>query len=83
MKKKNSKGKKLLFSFKTSDDVFNYVKKPVERLEGKTKTSLVVDEKLWQDFSIVVIRKEGNRKKNDVIVEFIKDYVKKNGGMQK
>lgn len=47
---------------------------------GKTKTSLVVDEQLWQDFSIVVIRKEGNRKKNDVIVGFIKDYVKKNGG---
>jgi hypothetical protein len=50
---------------------------------GIVKTSLIVDDKLWQDFSIIVIKKEGNRKKNDVMVELIKEYVKKNGGMQK
>ena len=31
---------------------------------GKVKTSLVVDENLWKDFSIIVIQNEGNRKKN-------------------
>ena len=47
---------------------------------GKVKTSLVVDENLWKDFSITVIQNKGNRKKNDVIIELIKDYIKKNGG---
>lgn len=50
---------------------------------GTTKTSLIVDEKLWQDFSIIVIKERGIGKKNEVIIELIKDYVKKNGGMQK
>jgi hypothetical protein len=50
---------------------------------GNMKTSLIVDDKLWQDFSIIVIKKEGIGKKNNVLVELIKEYVKENGGMQK
>jgi len=50
---------------------------------GNMKTSLIVDDKLWQYFSIIVIKKEGIGKKNNVLVELIKEYVKENGGMQK
>lgn len=44
----------------------------------KIKTSIAVDEDLWKEFSIIVIKKEGHRKKNKVIEKLIKNYVKKN-----
>jgi len=50
---------------------------------GKIKTSINIDENLWKDFSIAVLQKEGGRKLSDVIETLIKQYIKKNGGMQK
>lgn len=50
---------------------------------GKIKTSINIDENLWKDFSIAVLQKEGGRKLSDVIENLIKQYIKKNGGMQK
>ena len=38
------------------------------------KTTINLPEKTWKDFSIKVIREQGGRKKNDVIVELIKKY---------
>lgn len=47
--------------------------------EGKTvKTSLEIDEDLWNKFSIAVIQKEGNKKKKAVIEKLIKQYVDTN-----
>ena len=46
------------------------------------KTTVEVEEDLWRCFSILVLREKGERKKNEVIVEMIKNYVKqrlKNG----
>jgi metal-responsive CopG/Arc/MetJ family transcriptional regulator len=43
-----------------------------------TKTTIDIDDELWKKFSIAVIQKHGNRKKNDVVAELIKEYVKKN-----
>ena len=50
---------------------------------GKIKTSINIDENLWRDFSVAVLQKEGGRKLSDVIESLIKQYIKKNGGMQK
>lgn len=44
---------------------------------GKIKTTINIDEKVWEDFSVIVIRGEGHRKKNEVIERLIKEYVKK------
>jgi len=44
------------------------------------KTTINVDARLWQDFSIKVIKCEGYRKKNDVIEELIREYVEKKRG---
>lgn len=46
----------------------------------KTKTSIEIDEELWKEFSILVIQKEGYRKKNEVIEKLVKGYVVKNKG---
>nr|QNO53781.1 hypothetical protein JMICBFOL_00030 [Methanosarcinales archaeon ANME-1 ERB6] len=47
--------------------------------EGKkVKTSLEIDEDLWNKFSIAVIQKEGNKKKKAVIEKLIKQYVDTN-----
>lgn len=43
----------------------------------KVKTSLDIDEDLWNGFSIAVIQKEGNKKKA-VIERLIKQYVDNN-----
>ena len=46
---------------------------------GKSiKTTINIDEDLWKKFSIIVIGEKGLRKKNDVIVELIKEYVERN-----
>ncbi len=50
---------------------------------GKIKTSVNIDENIWKDFSVIVLQKEGGRKLSDVIESLIKQYIKKNGGMQK
>ena len=50
---------------------------------GKIKTSINIDEQVWKDFSIAVLQKGGGRKLSDVIETLIKQYIKKNGGMQK
>ena len=49
---------------------------------GKTKTSMNIDEQVWNDFRVIVLQKEGGRKLSDVIETLIKQYIKKNGGMQ-
>jgi metal-responsive CopG/Arc/MetJ family transcriptional regulator len=44
---------------------------------GKSvKTTINMDEELWKKFSIKVIQEKGGRKKNDVIEELIKQYLK-------
>ncbi|MDE1845521.1 MAG: hypothetical protein KGI10_09390 [Thaumarchaeota archaeon] len=40
------------------------------------KTTINMDEELWKKFSIKVIQEKGGRKKNDVIEELIKKYLK-------
>lgn len=40
------------------------------------KTTINIDEDLWKKFSIKVIEEHGGRKKNDVIEELIKKYLK-------
>jgi metal-responsive CopG/Arc/MetJ family transcriptional regulator len=42
---------------------------------NSVKTTINIDKKLWQDFSIKVIKEKGGRKKNDVIVELIRKYL--------
>lgn len=39
------------------------------------KTTINIDKKLWEDFSIKVIRDKGGRKKNDVIAELLRQYL--------
>lgn len=44
---------------------------------GKSvKTTINMDEELWKKFSIKVIQEKGGRKKNDVIEELVKKYLK-------
>ena len=43
------------------------------------KTTLEVDDDLWKRFSILVLREKGERKKNQVISQLIKDYVERSG----
>ncbi|MEM1582661.1 MAG: hypothetical protein QXK89_09165 [Candidatus Bathyarchaeia archaeon] len=38
------------------------------------KTTIEVDDDLWKRFSMLVLREKGERKKNQVIAELIKDY---------
>jgi len=40
------------------------------------KTTIDIPEELWKKFSIKVIEEYGGRKKNDVIEELIKKYLK-------
>ena len=48
-------------------------------MEGKkVKTTISLDEKLWTDFSVLVLQKHGGRKKNDIIEQLIRDYVNNN-----
>lgn len=48
-------------------------------MEGKKiKTTISIDEKLWTDFSVLVLQKHGGRKKNDVIEHLLKDYIEEN-----
>lgn len=47
---------------------------------GKIKTSMNIDEQVWNDFRIIVLQNEGGRKLSDAIETLIKQYIKKNGG---
>lgn len=50
-----------------------------EKKKHKTvKTTISVDEDLWKKFGIISIQKYGGRKKNDIIVQLIEEYVDKN-----
>lgn len=44
--------------------------------DNKVKTTINIDENLWKKFSIRVIEEHGGRKKNVVIEELIKKYLK-------
>jgi len=39
------------------------------------KTTIEVDNELWKRFSLLVLYERGSRKKNEVIVELLKNYV--------
>ena len=41
------------------------------------KTTIEVDDDLWRRFSLLVLRERGDRKKKEVIVELLRDYVEK------
>ena len=43
---------------------------------GKVKTTINIDEDLWKKFSVLVIQEEGYRKKNEVIEDLVKQYIK-------
>ncbi len=43
------------------------------------KTTIEVDEDLWRRFSLIVLRERGDLKKNEVIVEILRDYVEQRG----
>ena len=46
-----------------------------EDMDNSVKTTINIDKKLWQDFSIKVIKEKGGRKKNDVIAYLIRKYL--------
>ncbi|MGQ9469740.1 MAG: hypothetical protein ACUVTD_07995 [Nitrososphaerales archaeon] len=43
------------------------------------KTTIEIDDDLWRRFSLLVLRERGERKKNEVISEMLRDYVKRRG----
>lgn len=43
------------------------------------KTTIEVDDDLWRRFSLLVLRERGERKKNEVIVEILRNYVEQRG----
>lgn len=44
--------------------------------KSTVKTTINMNEDLWKKFSIKVIEEHGGRKKNEVIEELIKKYLK-------
>ena len=44
----------------------------------KVKTTISIDQNLWTDFSVIVFKKHGGRKKNDIIEQLLRDYIRKN-----
>jgi metal-responsive CopG/Arc/MetJ family transcriptional regulator len=43
----------------------------------RIKTSISIDEELWTEFCVKVVRTKGNRKLSDVLEEIISDYLNK------
>lgn len=43
------------------------------------KTTIEVDDNLWRRFSLLVLREKGDRKKNEVVADLIKEYVERRG----
>lgn len=49
-------------------------------MEGKkVKTTINVDKKLWTDFGVIVLKKHGGRKKNDIIEQLLRKYIEESG----
>jgi len=44
---------------------------------SKVKTTINIDEELWEEFSLLVIKEKGYRKKNEVIEQLIKEYTRR------
>jgi metal-responsive CopG/Arc/MetJ family transcriptional regulator len=44
-------------------------------VDNTVKTTINISKKLWEDFSIKVIKEKGGRKKNDVIAELLRQYL--------
>ena len=44
----------------------------------KVKTTISIDEGIWIDFGVIVLKKHGGRKKNDVVEQLLRDYIKEN-----
>ena len=42
----------------------------------KIKTTISIERELWKKFSILVIEEKGYRKKNEIIEQLIRDYIK-------
>ena len=49
-------------------------------MSKKVKTTITMDDELWKRFSIIIIKKYGGRKKNEIIEQLINEYVEKNEG---
>ena len=47
--------------------------------EIMVKTTIEVDDDLWKLFSLLVLRERDERKKNEVIVELLKNYIEQRG----
>lgn len=47
--------------------------------DALVKTTIEVDDDLWRRFSLLVLRERGERKKNEVIANLLKDYVEQRG----
>ena len=47
-----------------------------ENLTGKKKTSISIDDELWNNFCSIVVKKHGNRKNSDILEEMIRIYIK-------
>lgn len=43
------------------------------------KTTIEVDDDLWRRFSLIVLREKGERSKNKVIVEILRNYIEQMG----
>jgi len=43
---------------------------------GKIKTSITLDEKIWNQFCVAIVKEKGNRKISTVMEELIKNYLK-------
>ena len=44
----------------------------------KVKTTISIDEEIWTDFGVIVLKKHGGRKKNDIVEQLLRDYIKEN-----
>jgi metal-responsive CopG/Arc/MetJ family transcriptional regulator len=48
-----------------------------EETVPRTKTSIYIDEELWREFSIFVVKKHGNRAISDTLEKAIKEYIER------
>ena len=39
---------------------------------NKIKTTITIDKKLWTDFGVIVLKKHGGRKKNDILEQLLR-----------
>jgi hypothetical protein len=51
---------------------------------AKQKTSFMVDEELWKDWTLFVVNKTGSaRKLSEELEKALKEYMEKHGGSEK